>query len=156
MALLSENSFGFPVGGRVNGHGGPDRPNGRSAGRPTLAIAPAGRQDPAGDVDPRLFAREIVGHLKGVTALRVEGDAMRDAMVGEGDLILLQRGVVPADGELCAVETGTAGDLQLRRVYREDGRIRLQPEDRQIEATVLDADEVRIRGRVLAIVRQRA
>jgi SOS-response transcriptional repressor LexA len=103
---------------------------------------------------PALLMREVAGDAPGVESLPVRGSAMRDAMVEEGDVILLQQCSDVADGELAAVYLAGNHDLRLRRVHGQAGRLRLEPENRSHPGEILPAEQVEIRGRVIAIMRQ--
>jgi repressor LexA len=82
--------------------------------------------------------------------LRVRGDSMRDDAVLDGDLILVRRQDSVRDGEMavCLLEDGTA---TLKRVYREAGRIRLQPSNERHRPIYVD--RVTIQGKVIGVHR---
>jgi repressor LexA len=82
--------------------------------------------------------------------LRVQGDSMVDAAILDGDLILVRPQKSAANGEI--VVAMLEGDATVKRFYREDGRIRLQPENRSMAP--IYASDVEIIGRVEAVVRR--
>jgi len=45
-------------------------------------------------------------------------------------------------------------EVTLKRIYREEGRIRLQPANRQIEPLYVDPENVEIQGKVVAVIRK--
>lgn len=88
-------------------------------------------------------------------ALRVRGDSMIDAMVNDGDIVILKPQYEARNGEMVAVwlrnDTTT-----LKHFYNEGNRIRLQPANPTMEAIYVDPAEVQIQGRVLMVLRQTA
>jgi repressor LexA len=91
-----------------------------------------------GDGRPALFA------------LRVRGDSMVDACIQDGDVVVVHRQSVADDGD--TVVALLEGDqATLKRVYREAGRVRLQPANPYYPA--IYAQQVAIQGRVVGVVR---
>jgi len=82
--------------------------------------------------------------------LRVQGDSMVEAAILDGDLIMVRPQRVARDGEI--VVAMLDGEATVKRYYREDGRIRLQPENRSMAP--IYASDVEIIGRVEAVVRR--
>lgn len=86
-------------------------------------------------------------------ALRVTGDSMIDAMVADGDIIVLQRQNVAQNGEMVAVYLTERGETTLKKYYLEGRQVRLQPANPTMDPIYVDADQVNIQGRVLAVLR---
>jgi repressor LexA len=82
--------------------------------------------------------------------LRVQGESMIDAAILDGDLILVRPQKIASNGEI--VVAMLEGEATVKRFYREDGRIRLQPENQHMEP--IYASDVEIIGRVEAVVRR--
>jgi len=82
-------------------------------------------------------------------ALRVRGESMIDAGILPGDTILLEQTSTVENGEIAAVWLEDAATV--KRVYREQGRIRLQPENKTMEPIYTPTCEVL--GRVIGLVR---
>jgi repressor LexA len=82
--------------------------------------------------------------------LRVQGDSMIEAAILDGDLILVRPQRTADNGEV--VVAMLEGEATVKRFYREDGRIRLQPENRDMAP--IYASDVEIVGRVEAVVRR--
>lgn len=84
-------------------------------------------------------------------ALRVRGDSMIEDGIQEGDLVLVERRPRANNGEIVVAvlpdETAT-----LKRFYREDGRIRLQPANGSLQPRYVDS--VEIRGIVVGVIRR--
>ena len=82
--------------------------------------------------------------------LRVQGDSMIEAAILDGDLILVRPQRTADNGEV--VVAMLEGEATVKRFYREEGRIRLQPENRDMAP--IYASDVEIVGRVEAVVRR--
>jgi len=87
---------------------------------------------------------------EGAFALRVEGTSMIEDHILDGDLVLVRPQEVVRDGEV-AVALLEDGSATLKRVYREKGRVRLQPANSAMAP--IYADEVRIQGKVVGVWR---
>jgi repressor LexA len=87
--------------------------------------------------------------------LRVKGDSMVDAGILDGDFVVVQRRQDARDGEIVVALAGqdeTADEATVKRFFRENGRIRLQPENESMEP--IYADHVEILGKVIGVFRQ--
>ena len=83
-------------------------------------------------------------------ALRVQGESMIEAGIEDGDIVVLRRQETAENGE--TVVAMIDDEATLKRIYYEDGHVRLQPENAAMEP--IYADEVVILGRLLALFRQ--
>jgi len=82
--------------------------------------------------------------------LRVKGDSMVGAAILDGDLILVRPQPSAENGEI--VVAMVDDEATVKRFYKEDGRIRLQPENPEM-APIFSSD-VTVVGRVEAVVRK--
>ncbi len=82
--------------------------------------------------------------------LKVQGESMIEAAILDGDLILVRPQKQANNGEI--VVAMLDGEATVKRFYREDGRVRLQPENRTMEP--IYASDVEIIGRVEAVIRR--
>ena len=86
--------------------------------------------------------------------LRVKGDSMIDAGILEGDLVVVRRQTTAMNGEIVVALAGedeTADEATVKRYFRENGRIRLQPENQALEP--IYARHVQILGKVVGVFR---
>jgi repressor LexA len=93
--------------------------------------------------------------LQGDFLLRVKGDSMIEAGILEGDLVVVRRAQDARDGEIVVALAGddeTADEATVKRFFRENGRIRLQPENSALEP--IYAKHVEILGKVVGVFRQ--
>ncbi len=90
---------------------------------------------------------------EGVYALEIRGESMIDDHILEGDCALVEKTQQARNGEI-VVALVDGKETTLQRFYLEGGRVRLQPANSAMEPTVVPAERVRIRGRVLAVHRR--
>jgi len=86
--------------------------------------------------------------------LRIKGDSMVNAGIFEGDLVVVQRQQTAQDGDIVVALAGddeAAEEATVKRFFRERGRVRLQPENDELEP--IFADHVQILGRVTGVFR---
>jgi repressor LexA len=99
-------------------------------------------------------AENLTHGKEGVYALRVKGTSMMDALINDGDLVLMQYTNAVENGEMAAVWLKTEKEATLKKVYLESARVRLQPANSQMQPIYAAADNVEIQGRVIAVLRQ--
>ena len=87
-------------------------------------------------------------------ALRVRGDSMIDAMVNDGDIVIMQPQYEARNGEMVAVYLRNDMSATLKRFYVEGDRVRLQPANPTLTPIYVDPEEVQIQGKVLMVLRQ--
>lgn len=92
----------------------------------------------------------------GIYALKVKGSSMVDALINDGDIVLMQYVSVVENGEMAAVWLKAEKEATLKKVYVEPSRIRLQPANSQMEPIYTEPNNVEIQGRVIAVIRQLA
>lgn len=96
--------------------------------------------------------REKVSEL---FALEVQGDSMIDAMVNDGDIIVMKQTQHAENGEMVAVWLDDTNETTLKYFYVENGRIRLQPANPTMGPIYIDNPErLRIMGKVVMVIRQ--
>jgi repressor LexA len=87
-------------------------------------------------------------------ALQVSGESMIEDHIMSGDYVLVERTQQANDGEIVAALVG-GRETTLKRLYHEPGgRIRLQPANANMQPILVDAAEVQVQGRVLAVLRK--
>lgn len=99
-------------------------------------------------------AQELVQNEPDVHVLRVHGSSMLDALVNDGDLIVIKRKNTAENGELVAAWLKSQQTITLKYYHRENGHVRLQPANPALPALLLSPSDIEIRGQVLAIVRK--
>ena len=128
----------------------------RSAGLPKLPLV---GQIAAGG--PLLAEENIEDHvavperLRGDFLLRVKGESMVNAGILDGDLLIVQRAQDARNGDIVVALAGedeSADEATVKRFFREDGRVRLQPENDAMEP--IFATHVQILGKVVGVFRE--
>lgn len=97
---------------------------------------------------------DIVPHRNNLYAFKVKGNALLDALVNEGDIVILQRQSKAQNGDMVAVRLVDQNQIMLKRFYRENGHVRLQPANPTFEPLIVSPKVVEIQGKVMAIIRQ--
>ena len=100
-------------------------------------------------------APEMTGGKEHVYALRVKGTSMIDALVNDGDLVILEATSAANDGDMVAAWLKREGEATLKKIYTEDGRIRLQPANVTMKPIYTEPENVEVQGRVLATIGRR-
>ncbi len=110
---------------------------------------------------PLLAEQNVEDHLavpetlRGDFLLRVKGDSMINAGILEGDVVVVQRAQDARNGEIVVALAGddeSADEATVKRFFRENGRVRLQPENDALEP--IYAEHVQILGRVTGVFRE--
>ena len=126
-----------------------------AAGKPIPVPSPD-----AWDVTASSEVLEVTDNLiqskERVYALKVRGSSMVDALINDGDIVLMQYVNAVENGEMAAVWLKSEEEATLKKVYSEPSRIRLQPANSQMQHTYVGPDNVEIQGRVIAVIRQLA
>ncbi len=92
---------------------------------------------------------------KGDFLLRVKGESMIGAGILDGDLVIVQRAQDARNGEIVVALAGqdeSADEATVKTFYRDNDRVRLQPENDALEP--IYADHVQILGRVVGVFRE--
>lgn len=97
---------------------------------------------------------ELTRGLEKLYALRVKGTSMIDALIDDGDIVLMQQASTAEDGEMATVWLKDEQEVTLKKVYREPGRIRLQPANRLMKPIYCHPGNVEIQGRVVGVLRK--
>ena len=85
--------------------------------------------------------------------LRVRGKSMIDALIDDGDFVIVQPQATARDGDIVVALLEDNG-VTLKRFFREEDRIRLQPANAEMEP--IYASEVQIQGKVVGVIRRLA
>jgi repressor LexA len=95
-------------------------------------------------------APDMVGNRESVYALRVKGESMIDALVNDGDIVLLQDARTADNGEIVAAWLPSREEATLKKFYLEGDRVRLQPRNPSMEPIYVDAGDIEIHGKLIA------
>ena len=95
----------------------------------------------------------MIGGAKNVFALRVKGESMIDALVADGDLVLLEPTSEVNNGDMVAAWINDKEETTLKRFYIEGDMVRLQPANSTMKPILVPASNVSVRGRVVGVFR---
>jgi repressor LexA len=87
-------------------------------------------------------------------ALRVRGNSMIDALINDGDVVILKYQQQALNGEMVAAWLKDEQETTLKRFYLEGDRVRLQPANPDMEAMYFPAENIEVRGKVVMVIRQ--
>jgi repressor LexA len=88
-----------------------------------------------------------------VFGVRVKGQSMIDALITDGDLVLLESVEKAADGEMVAAWLQDNEEVTLKRFFLENGRVKLQPANPSMDPIYVPADKISVQGRVVGVIR---
>jgi repressor LexA len=123
--------FMLPVAGKIR------------AGRPILA---------GEDIDAHILIDKSLFPHEDTFSLRITGDSMIEAGILNGDYVLVK----PQK----AIENGGIGivliddEATVKRVYKEKNNIILRPENKDMQPTIHNPDEVMVIGKVVGVIRK--
>lgn len=97
----------------------------------------------------------LKGRVDDLFALRVNGESMIDAMVNDGDIVIMRKQETAKNGDMVAV--WLAGDTTTLKYFFYDGdRIRLQPANPTMDPIFVNPKDVQVQGKVMMVMRQTA
>lgn len=96
----------------------------------------------------------IRGNANELFALRVTGDSMIDAMVNDGDIVVMRQQETARNGEMVAVWLKDRGATTLKYIYHEEDNIRLQPANPTMKPIYVHPEQVQVQGKVMMVLRQ--
>ncbi|MBN2386875.1 MAG: repressor LexA [Anaerolineales bacterium] len=128
-----------------------------AAGLPML-VPEAGVTYIGDDLDAVDVARSILPAREksdGLFALKVKGDSMIDAMINDGDIVIMKPVVSASNGEMVAIWLPNRDETTLKYFYKEGQKYRLQPANPTMKAIMIDKDEpLEIKGKVIMVIRK--
>jgi len=107
-----------------------------------------------GSVDSFELPEDFTRYTEGIYALRVKGTSMIDALIVEGDLVVMQQASAAENGDTVAVWLKQEGAATLKKFYLENGKVRLQPANENMAPIYVDPKNVEIQGKVVGVIRR--
>ncbi len=102
------------------------------------------------EINRALFGKDVAD----LFALQVQGNSMIDALIHDGDTVILRHQERVENGEMAAVWLNSNAETTLKKVYYEGSRVRLQPANPTMGPIFVPADDVQIQGKVVMVIRQ--
>jgi repressor LexA len=131
----------------------PTNTNGRSVDLPLLGYVAAGLPIEAIATSETIAVPEDLVGRRDTYVLRVKGNSMIDEQICDGDLVIVEDRKTAQNGEM-VVALLSGSDVTLKKLYRENGRIRLQPANPAMQPIFADADQVQVQGVVVGVMRK--
>ena len=97
---------------------------------------------------------EMTKGKNAVFALRVKGTSMIDALIDDGDIVLMESVKNVNDGDMVAVWIKDRQEVTLKRLFREAKNVRLQPANVTMQPIIVRASNVDVQGRVIGVIRK--
>lgn len=124
-----------------------------SAGTP---IAAFGQQEDPFAGDALMLTEELVPDSHDLYALQVKGDSMIDALVFDGDWVIIKHQETAQRGDMIVAWIKDKEETTLKYYYPEGATVRLQPANPAYQPIPVPAEQLQIQGKVVAVVRQLA
>ncbi len=122
-----------------------------AAGEPIpVATQESWTSDPVDTLD---IPRGLLDDAEGDYALRVKGVSMIDALVDDGDTVIVRPVTSVNDGDMVVAWLKNEKEVTLKRLYNEGARIRLQPANSTMQPIYVDPDNIEVQGKVVAVIR---
>jgi repressor LexA len=97
--------------------------------------------------------QDMVGK-KPVFALKVKGQSMIDALIDDGDIVLMETANSAENGEMVAVWLKDREEVTLKRFYAGKDKVVLQPANQTMKPILQNPDNVEIQGKVIGVIRK--
>ena len=124
----------------------------RSTKLPLLGSIAAGSPIEAVENREELDLEQLYNRPNGVFVLRVRGESMIEDHLCDGDYVVIERRETARNGEQ-VVALLDSGEATLKRFYKEGRDIRLQPANCTMQPRIVPADQVRVQGVVIGVLR---
>lgn len=89
-----------------------------------------------------------------IYAVKVKGESMVDALIGDGDIVLLSYVDNVEEGDMTAVWLKKEQKITLKKLFKEGEHVRLESANSQISPIYTSADNIDIQGKVVAVIRR--
>lgn len=121
---------------------------------PLLGRVAAGSPIEAIDARETVFIPEDMVGKKETYVLQVKGDSMIEEQIRDGDYVIVENRKTARDGEM-VIALLSGDSVTLKKLYRERGnKVRLQPANQRMKPILVSADDVRIQGVVVGVLRK--
>jgi repressor LexA len=131
----------------------PARTSGRSVDLPLLGYVAAGVPIEAVAGNETISVPEDLVGKRDTYVLRVRGDSMIEEQIRDGDFVIVEDRKTVSNGEM-VIALLHGADVTLKKFYRENGHVRLQPANPLMKPLVVPADTVVVQGVVIGVMRK--
>ena len=127
-------------------------PKGGLVAASTPIPAEAQQDKPFGN-DDLVLSDELVPDSPDLIALRVKGDSLIDALVCDGDWIVLRRQTTAQPHDMVALWLKDREETTLKYYIPEGDIVRLQPANTMYEPMRVPASAIEIQGKIIVVIR---
>ena len=131
----------------------PTNSGGRSVDLPLLGYVAAGVPIEAVATTETIAVPEDLVGRRDTYVLRVRGNSMIDEQICDGDFVIVEDRKTAQNGET-VVALLSGSDVTLKKLYRENGRVRLQPANPTMQPIFVEPDQVQVQGVVVGVMRK--
>ena len=131
----------------------PTRGGGRAIELPLLGYVAAGSPIEAVAGAETIAVPETFVGKRDTYVLRVKGDSMIDEQIRDGDYVIVEDRRSAENGEM-VIAMLHGSDVTLKKLYREQGRVRLQPANPAMQPILAAPDDVQVQGVVVGVMRR--
>jgi repressor LexA len=132
----------------------PSRSGGRAIDLPMLGFVAAGMPIEAVTGSETISVPEsLINGKRDTYVLRVKGESMIDEQIRDGDWVVVEDRKSADNGEMVIALVG-GQDATLKKFYRENNRIRLQPANPSMQPIYVEPDNCQIQGVVVGVMRK--
>ena len=131
----------------------PTQTAGRSVDLPLLGYVAAGVPIEAIATAETIAVPEDLVGRRDTYVLRVRGNSMIDEQICDGDLVIVEDRKTAQNGEM-VVALLSGSDVTLKKLYRENGKVRLQPANPTMQPIFVDPEQVQVQGVVVGMMRK--
>lgn len=124
-----------------------------AAGYPIPAFSTEGAGSSA-EFDSIEVAPELTRRFGKLFALSVEGTSMIDALIDDGDVVIIQPTQRAESGDMVVAWLKEEEEATLKKFYLEGDRVRLQPANSTMAPIYCAANNVEVRGKVVSVIRK--
>ena len=124
-----------------------------AAGEPIPAFSSEG-VDSAAEFDIVEVRPDLKKRHGTLYALSVKGTSMIDALIDDGDVVVIKPTNTARNGEMVVAWLKEEEEATLKKFFREGDQIRLQPANSTMDPIYVPADNVEVKGRVVEVLRQ--
>src|ERR687895_1656234 len=97
---------------------------------------------------------ELTKRYSKMFALSVKGTSMIDALIDDGDVVIIQPTLHAENGEMVVAWLKEEEEATLKKFYLEGDKVRLQPANSQMSPIYCSASSVEVRGKVISVIRK--
>ena len=120
---------------------------------PLMGRVAAGTPIEAVQSTETIFVPEDMLGRRETYVLQVKGDSMIEEQIRDGDFVIVEDRKTADNGEMVIALIGGA-DVTLKKFYRDNGRVRLQPANPTMQPLFVDPSNVQVQGVVVGVMRK--